>query len=136
MRKILSHGTGTSGQSIWLTLEAPFETALSVTSTLTMVQNPYYNVIVQATTPVAPAVGISPAIIATGYYGWIQTGGVAAGLPDAGANFTVDTLGVAPSTTTAGCIAVHVEANNQYLGFAMQVVSVDAYEMPVFLTID
>jgi len=134
--QILSHGTGTSGESINVQIDRPLETALSTTSKVTIVQNPFYNIIVQATTPVAPAIGLAPSIIATDYFGWMATGGPATGLMDAGANIAVDTLAISPSTTTEGCIALFVEANSQMIGFSMQVVSVDAYNAPVFLTID
>ena len=134
--KILNHGTGTSGQSINIELDRPLETALATTSTITMVQNPYYNIIVQATTPVAPVVGLAMNVIGAGEYGWVATGGPAGCLMDAGTNVSVDTLGLAPSTTTAGCLAVQVEANNMMVGFSMQVVSVDSYMSPCFLTLD
>lgn len=134
--KIVNHGTGTSGEAINITLDRPLETALSVTSKVTIVQNPYYNVVIQATTPVAPVVGLAMNVIGAGEYGWVATGGPAMYIPDAGANTSVDTLGLAPSTTTAGCLAVQVEANNMMVGFAMQVVSVNAYGSPCFLTID
>lgn len=137
LRKIISHGTGTSGETINVELEkGGLETALAATSKLTMIRNPYVDVIVQATTPVAPVMGLAVSVIPTDYYGWLATGGVAAGLFDAGANITVDTLAIAPSTTTEGCIAVAVDANSQILGHSLQVVSVDAYESPVWLTLD
>ena len=136
MGQILSHGTGTSGLTINVELDRPLATALATTSKITIVQNPYYNIVIQATTPVAPVVGLATNIIGAGEYGWIATGGPSMYIPDAGANTSVDTLGLAPSTTTAGCLAVQVEANNMMVGFAMQVVSVDAFGSPCFLTID
>jgi len=134
--QILSHGTGTSGLACSFVIDRPLETALATTSKVTIVKNPYDDVIVQATTPVAPVMGLATSIVAAASFGWIATGGAATALMDAGANITVDTLAIAPSTTTEGCVARFVEANSQMLGFSMQVVSVDAYNAPVFLTLD
>lgn len=133
--KITSHTTGASGATITYTIEDPLKVAItSAASKITVIKNPYDDVIIQATTPVAPAVGIAPLAIATGYYGWIQTGGPVAALWDASVA-AVDTLGVSPSTTTAGCVTVS-STGYQVIGFSMQVVPVSAYVCPVFLTID
>jgi hypothetical protein len=133
--KILSHSTGASGATITYNLDRPLETALTVAaSKVTVIKNPFDDVIVQATTPVAPAVGIAPCVIATGYYGWIQTGGPIGALWDASVA-AVDTLGVSPSTTTAGCVTVS-STGYMVMGYSMQVVPVSAYMGPVFLTLD
>ncbi|MBZ5529735.1 MAG: hypothetical protein LAN71_17800 [Acidobacteriia bacterium] len=132
--RILSHTTGVSGASITYTIEDPLKVALATTSKVTVVKNPYDDVIIQAVTPVAPAVGISQFAIPTGDFGWIQTGGPCAALWDVSVA-AVDTLGVSPSTTTAGCVTVSTTGFMQ-IGFSMQVVPVSAYVGPVFLTID
>ena len=132
---ILSHTTGGSGATIVYTIDTPLAVAITAASSkVTVIKNPFDDVIIQAVTPVAPAVGIAPAVIATGYFGWIQTGGPCAALWDASVA-AVDTLGVSPSTTTAGCVTV-ATTGFEVIGFAMQVVPVSAYVCPVFLTID
>ena len=137
MSKISSHTTGTSGADITYTIEDPLKVAITAASSkITVVKNPYDDVIIQATTPVAPAVGIACLAIPTSYFGWIQTGGVAAALFDAGTNTTVDLLSITPSSTTAGCVQATTATETQVIGFSMQVVSVDSYVAPVFLTID
>jgi hypothetical protein len=133
--KILSHTIGTSGATdIVFNLDRPLETALATTSKVTVVKSPWDDIIIQAGTPVAHAVGIAPCIIATGYYGWIQTGGVIAALWDASVS-AVDTLGVSSSTTTAGAVRV-AAAGTEVIGQSIQVVPVSAYVCPIFLTID
>lgn len=132
--KILSHGTGTSGATIAYKIDRPLATALSTSSKVTVIKNPYDDVIIQAVTPVASTAGIAPCIIYTAYYGWIQTGGPAFALWDASVA-AVDTLGVSSSTTTAGAVRV-AAAGTEVIGMSMQVVPVSAYVCPIFLTID
>ena len=132
--KILSHGTGTSGQAVSFVIDRPLETALATSSKVTVVKCPWDDIIIQAVTPVAHAVGIAPCIISTAYYGWIQTGGVIAALWDASVA-AVDNLGVSSSTTTAGAVRVAAAAS-EIIGQSIQVVPVSAYVAPIFLTID
>lgn len=133
--RILSHTTGASGATIAYTIEDPFKVATDVaTSTITVIRNPFVDMIIQAATPVAPGIGIAQYAIPTGYYGWIQTGGPAACLWDSSVS-AVDTLGVTPSTTTAGAVTVSSTGFMQ-IGYSMQVVPVSAKVSEVFLTID
>ena len=132
--KIKSHTTGGSGAAITYTIEDPLKVAIATTSKVTVIKNPYDDVIIQATTPVASTAGIACKAITTAYYGWIQTGGPAACLWDASVS-AVDTLGVSSSTTTAGAVRV-AAAGSEVIGLSMQVVPVSAYVGPVFLTID
>jgi len=134
MSQILAHDTGGSGATITYTIADPLAVALATTSKVTVIKNPFDDIIIQAVTPVAPAVGISCFAIPTGEFGWIQTGGPAACLWDASVA-AVDTLGVAGSTTTEGAVRVAAAAT-EYIGVSMQVVPVSAYVGPVFLTID
>lgn len=134
--KIVSHGTGTSGQTVVFVIEDALKVALTTTgsSTLTVIKNPYDDVIIQAATPVAQTAGIASFAILAGEFGWLQTGGPAACLFDASVN-AVDTLGVAGSTTTEGAVRV-AAAGSEVIGNSMQVVTVDGEVAPVFLTID
>ena len=132
--RILSHTTGASGATIYYTIEDPLKVALSVTSKITVIQNPFMDMVIQATTPVAPGIGIAQYAIPTAEYGWIQTGGPAAALWDSSVA-AIDTLGVTPSTTTAGAVTVSSTGFMQ-IGYSMQVVPVSAYVAPIFLTID
>ena len=133
--RIKSHTTGTSGATITYTIEDPLKVAITAASSkITVIKNPYDDVIIQAATPVAQTAGIAVYAIPAGEYGWLQTGGPAACLFDASV-CAVDTLGVAGSTTTAGAVRVSA-AGTEHIGNAMQVVPVSAYVCPVFLTID
>ena len=134
--KIVSHGTGTSGQTVVFVIEDALKVALTTagSSTLSVIKNPYDDVVIQATTPIAQTAGIASFIIPAGEFGWLQTGGPAACLWDASVT-AVDTLGVAGSTTTAGAVRV-AAAGSEVIGNSMQVVSVSTEVGPVFLTID
>lgn len=133
--KIASHGTGVSGATIVYNIDEPLQVAITAASSkVTVIKNPYDDIIIQAVTPVAPAMGIATCVIATGYFGWLQTGGAVMALWDASVS-AVDTLGVAGSTTTAGAVRV-AAAGSEVIGVAMQVVPVSAYVCPIFLTLD
>ncbi len=133
--RILSHTTGASGATIVYTIEDPLKVAITAASSkITVIKNPYDDVVIQAVTPVASTAGIAQYAIPTGYFGWIQTGGPCAALWDASVA-AVDTLGVSPSTTTAGAVRV-AAAGSEIIGRSMQVVPVSAYVAPVFLQID
>jgi len=134
--RILSHGTGTSGQTVAFVIEDPLKVALTTagSSTISVVKNPYDDIIIQATTPVAQTAGIAVYAIPAGEFGWLQTGGPAACLFDASV-CAVDTLGVAGSTTTAGAVRV-AAAGTEIIGNSMHVVPVSAEVSPVFLTLD
>jgi len=132
--RIVSHTTGASGASITYTIEDPLKVALDTTSKVTVVRNPYVDVVIQATTPVAQTAGIAQYAIPTGEYGWIQTGGVAACLWDSSVS-SVDTLSVSSSTTTTGAVTVGT-GTREVIGNSVQVVPVSAYVAPVFLTLD
>jgi hypothetical protein len=134
--RILSHTTGTSGQTITAVIEDPLVVGLTTagSSTITIVKNPYDDVVIQAVTPTGPCIGIASYPIPATEYGWLQTGGPAACLFDASV-CAADTLGVAGSTTTAGTVRV-TAAGAEYIGSSMHVVPVSAEVSPVFLTID
>jgi len=133
--KIVSHTTGASGAAITYTIEDPLKVATVVgDSTITVVKNPYDDVVIQAATPVAQTAGVAQFAIPTTEYGWIQTGGPAACLFDASV-CAVDTLGVAGSTTTEGAVRV-AAAGSEIIGNSMHVVPVSTEVSPVFLTLD
>ena len=135
--KIASHGTGTSGQTVVFEIEDPLKVALTTTgsSTLTVVKNPYDDVVIQNATPVAQTAGIAQFAIPTTEFGWIQTGGPAACLWD-NVPTTVELLSVGASTTTNGAVTLVTSANTAQIGISMHIVSVSTEVSPVFLTID
>jgi len=132
---ILSHTTGASGAAVNYTIADPMKVALvAAASTVTVIKNPFDDVVIQAATPVASTAGIAQFAIVAAEFGWIQTGGPAACLWDTTVG-AVDNLGVAPSTTTAGTVTVAYAAS-AIIGMSMQVVPVNARVCPVFLQID
>lgn len=132
--QIKSHTTGASGAAVNYTIHDPVKVATSATSTVTVIKNAYDNVIKYPATPTGGVAGIAQFAIPSGEYGWVQTGGPAACLFDASVT-AADTMGVAPSTTTAGAVRVSA-AGTMHIGNSMQVVQVSAKVGPVFLTID
>ncbi len=90
--------------SLILEDDDPIQVALTTSSKVTLVKNPYNGVIqLPATTLTNVIVGGCVAVIASGEYGWIQTGGPGAalisGTPGAGQPITV--------SGTVGALAVH-----------------------------
>ena len=92
------------------TLEEPIQVALTATTQVDIVQNPFSGVIVNPTTASSTAVGVSCGVITSGYYGWLQTRGVATVLADGG--LTVGALVVA-SNGTAGAVEVAANASTE-----------------------
>ncbi|MPZ20139.1 MAG: hypothetical protein GEV06_19810 [Luteitalea sp.] len=133
--QVSGHGAITASTAFTLTLVDPIQVALTTSSRVGLIANPYKNVIVAATTVTAPAVGVSPCIIASGEYGWLQTYGPASvlvnGTPGVG-------VGVVSSATTAGAVdvaAVAAEINVRILGRMAQV-GVSGKNNFCFLTLD
>jgi len=97
------------------------QVALTTSSRVGLVHNPFKNVIVHPTTATGSVAGVSPAVITTAQYGWLQTWGPASvlinGTPGVG-------IQVVPSATTAGAVdvaAVAAEINTRTIGHMMQV---------------
>jgi len=99
----------------------PIQVALTTSSRVGLVHNAFKNVIINPTTATAAVAGVSPAIITSTQYGWLQTWGPASvlinGTPGVG-------IGVVISATTAGAVdvaAVAAEINIRIIGHMMQV---------------
>lgn len=123
MLKIASHQPAAASATFVVTLEDPIQTTLDATSKITLVQNPYANVIISpATTATGGPVGVSlyniaastaPSYNATtgvltaagvAQYGLIVTHGPVSCLIDSTVTNVGYPLGV--SKTTAGCLGV------------------------------
>lgn len=120
---VAGHPLIASATAFTLTLDPahPIQVALTTSSRVGLIWNPYKNLIVAATTVTAPAMGVACAPITANYYGWLQTWGPASclinGTPGIG-------IGVVSSATTAGAFdvaAVAAEINVRILGRMMQV---------------
>jgi hypothetical protein len=119
--KVSGHAAISSSTAFTLYLEDPIQVALTTSSRVGLVHNPYKNVIVNPTTATAAVAGVSPYIITTTQYGWLQTWGPCStlinGTPGVG-------IGVVISATTAGAVdvaAVAAEINVRIIGHMMQV---------------
>lgn len=98
--QIASHAAATAGV-LTLNLADPIQVALTTSSKIDLVANPYGNVIVNPATATSMPIGVAVAATPIGYYGWVQTRGVANVLADG--TVTVGT-GVVASNATAGAV--------------------------------
>lgn len=119
--QVSGHAAITSATAFTLNLVDPIQVALTTSSRVGLVHNPYKNVIVNPTTATAAVAGVAPYIISTTQYGWLQTWGPCStlinGTPGVG-------IGVVISATTAGAVdvaAVAAEINVRIIGHMMQV---------------
>jgi hypothetical protein len=105
--KIKSHPALASATAATFELYDPLVVALTTSSKVDLVMNPYKNVIQNPTSASAAPVGVAVIAGTSAYYGWIQTGGPACVL--AQGTLTVGAPCVA-SNATAG--AIEVAAND------------------------
>lgn len=119
-----------------ITLNAPLDVALTTSSKVTLMMNPWYGTIVNPTTATSAPVGVMVAALPINYYGWFQTGGVANVLADG-----ATTVGVAvvASTSVAGAVKGQVAGSSSVaaaaIGIAYQT-GTDTDYCPVYLQLD
>jgi hypothetical protein len=99
----------------------PIQVALTASSAVGLMANPFKNVIVMPTTATGTVQGVAGYIITNAQYGWLQTWGPASvlinGTPGVG-------IAVVISATTAGAVdvgTVGAEINTRHIGHMMQV---------------
>ena len=131
MYKIKSHPAADSSGSLTITLEDPLKIAITATSRIDLVVNPYSGVIINPTTATSCPIGAATYVMTSAYYGWIQTHGPAVLLKDGGS--TVGT-NVSASNGTAGAVEAAVTAQAA-IGFAMTGIATTEYGA-VYLTLD
>lgn len=130
--RIKSHPAAASAASLTLTLEDPIEVALTATSRIDLVHNPYNGVIVSPTTQTGPVVGVAIDVIDAGKYGWIQSQGPVGCLVDQ----TV-TVGKALSASTGVAGAVrHVQSTAATIVGHAMTGGADTEYCAIYLTID
>lgn len=120
-----SSGTGT------INLTEPLIVALTTSSKVCLVLNPWAGTVIYPTTCTSSAAGVAPVAVAAGSYYWAQTHGIASVLADGA--LTVGSF-VSPSNGTAGAVENGVIAQG-IVGIATQTGVTTDYA-PVFLTID
>lgn len=99
--KIAAHPASAGSESITVELSDPIAVALTTSSVVDLVANPYSKVIINPTTLTSAPVGAAVYPIAAGEYGWLQTKGVCTLLAD-GANAVGSNL--VASNGTAGAV--------------------------------
>lgn len=104
MYSVQSHPAATSA-AVAITLNTGLDVALNTSSKVSLVMNPYYGVIQNPTTATSAPVGVAIVPTPANYYGWIQTGGVAAVLLDGNGVVGVP---VVASNGTAGAVETQV----------------------------
>ena len=132
--KISHHAAISASTDGTIYLEEPIEVALTASSKVTLVKNPYDGVIqAPVTTLTGSVVGAAVYPIAATEYGWIQTGGtcgvLVAGTPGAGVAV------VSPGSAAGAVVVDGAAAATQVVG-SMRVVGRDGKVLPVFLTLD
>ena len=130
---IKSHPAAASGACV-LTLDEPVRVALDTTSKITTIKNAFDSIVKWAVTQTGSSAGAAVYPVASGEYGWLQTGGMSACLSDNVAT-AAETTGISPSTTTAGTITKAV-TTQETIGGSAQVVTVSAAVAAVRLNIN
>lgn len=129
---ISGHPAADASASLVVSLAEPVRVALTTSSEASLQKNPWDSVVISATDQADMPVGIPVVSIAASNYGWIQTGGVAAGLAD-------ETLAVGSELTigssVAGALEVVDAVAEPIVGKAIQA-GVDTEYRAVFLTLD
>lgn len=125
---------GSAALTVNLAKDDTIQVALTTTSRVGLIANPYADVLVTPTTATGVIVGVATSVIAAGSYGWLQTQGpcpvLINGTPGNG-------VAVVNSATTIGAVdvaAVAAEINTRRLGDMMQIGVSTKYNM-VFLRI-
>src|SRR5262252_2194345 len=122
--RVLGHGAITSSVAFTLYLDPtdPIQVALTASSRVGLIHNPFRNVIVTPTTQTATVVGVCPCVIPTTQYGWLQVWGPASVLVNGTPAITAP---VVNSATTIGGVDGWVTAaaavGVQPIGHMMQV---------------
>ena len=130
--KIKGHPAAASAGSLTLTLDDSIRVALTTSSEVCLIANPYKDIVQHPTTPTGVAVGVPLFAMAIDNFGWIQTHGVVSCLSDAAPGSVGAAL--SPSNATAGALESGVIGQG-VVGQALQT-AVDTEYRAVFLTID
>lgn len=107
--RIKQHDAFTAAAATFI-LEDPIQVALTTSSRLDFIPNPYNGVIAAPTTLTSAVVGVAVNDITAGQYGWIQTKGVCAVTNDAAGALTVG-VAVMPSSSVAGAVRLATAGN-------------------------
>jgi hypothetical protein len=129
--KIKSHPAADSSGSLVIKLEDAVKVALTTSSEVCLIPNPWNGVIIYPTTSTLAPAGVAPFAVAAGKYCWLQTGGPCSALAD-GAIAVMS--GIAVPAAVAGAVKIMAATLSQ-VGYALQA-GVDTEYRAVHLTID
>jgi len=104
-----------------LLLESPIRTAWSATTEIQLTKSSWRDVVVFPTTPTREAAGVPLIDVTIGYYCWLQRGGLAPLIFDAGDTLVAGEKAGAPATAAAaGCVGAPADVD-QVWGTVAQV---------------
>lgn len=101
--QIQSHPAALSGGTLVLTLSDAIQNLITTSAKIDLVPNPNNGVVIYPTTGTGAVAGVAVTSTPINNYGWIQVGGNASVLNDAGGAITVGNT-VIPSTSVAGAV--------------------------------
>lgn len=131
--KIKSHPAADSAATLTLKLAEPLSEALTTSSEVTLIHNPY-NAVEATTTQTTPPAGVAAVDITANYYGWYQTRGPAAVLCDAGAQASLGQMVTIGGTSPGGVAPIDADTEIP-VGYALDA-GVSGEFNPVFLVLD
>jgi hypothetical protein len=129
--KIASHPAAALSTTVVLTLADPLQVAITASSVVDMILNPFSGTIVSPTTATGIPAGVciyplSASVVGTQlYYGWLQVKGPCNVLNDSS---TAVGLALAPSGATAGALKTWASTLVN-VGYAMQTLTSTDYQM-------
>jgi len=115
-------------------LYEPIKVAMTATTQVDFIADPYAAVIQWPTTATGTPVGVAYIAMTASYYGWIQTGGIGVCWADAGGAVAVGQSVVA-SNQTAGCVEDTASTTQAIVGTAITGIA-QAECGPVYLLLD
>jgi len=112
----------TSDTVMHIELYDPIRVATSATSVFTFCKNPWRDVVVNPTTSVTKAAGVSTCVIPASYYGWVQTRGPCGMLRDTSETLVLGCYGgMAATCNVAGAVGLPAEATLQLWGKVLSI---------------
>jgi len=111
MYSISSHAAATAAV-VTINLADPIITALTTSTTVDLIKNPYDAVIVNPTTITSAPAGVAVKAITAAYYGWLQVSGVCSVLGDGALTVGTD---VVASDNVAGAVEITADGTPEIL---------------------
>jgi len=130
--RVSGHAAADASASLTVKLHEPLKVALTTSSEVTLVKNPWKDVVISAVDQADMPVGVPNVAIAANEYGWLQTGGVCSVLAD---EAITAGLQVTTGTSVAGAVEAVDAVGEPNVGVAIQA-AVDTEYRAVYLQID